>query len=385
MDLENSNWYVKRIDDPRFQKVVNYVIEKSGKDEYFWTRWELYGRDDSDIYLNGYQGCDSISYGFPNAKEITLDEFIEYSEPFVLPERWCIKLDFQEAVDYANKYGKGESAGQYIIDTLMYAHFPNFFHGYCVDNRVHKGYELITKEQFFKHVMKQEFILPEKYFITKIDHPDYKLICDYFHDKSCSVTNNWSDFNYLYYEKNNNLKGYNACYDTYKIKNCTEVSVEDFVKHVLNKETKMEQKLTRKQLITLYNADSCSKWKEIISQYVTTFSAFATDDVTTFIDPTHLDLLFKEGTDKQKKLVTDLGIVLKEDKNAFVKEFKYDETRIISSKLFGNDNVLLICQNSQDRINRPDLRGRAFVVSKDYTVKTYSSEGNDTIIEIVKK
>lgn len=384
MDLENSNWYVKRIDDPRFQKVVNYVIEKSGKDEYFWTRWEFYGRDDSDIYLNGYQGCDSISYGFPNAKEITLDEFIEYSEPFVLPERWCIKLDFQEAVDYANKFGKGISDGQYTIDTVSYAHFPIFVHGYCIDNRVHKGYELITKEQFFKHVMKQKFILPEKYFITKIDHPDYQLICDYFQEKSGLGYKDFGNYINLCYNSEWKIyKGHSA--GLTNTEGFVEVSVEDFVKHVLNKETKMEQKLTRKQLITLYNADSCSKWKEIISQYVTTFSAFATDNATTFIDPTHLDRLLKEGTDNQKKLVTDLGIVLKEDKNAFVKEFKYDETRIISSKLFGNDKVLLICHNSQDRINRLDLKGRAFVVSKDYTVKTYSSEGNNTIIEIVKK
>lgn len=382
IDLTKDLWYIKRVKDQRFYKVKNFFVLHSGN-KIFNSDFNFYGRfGESGNFLEGYNGIFNLNRS-QKVPEITLDEFIELTEPkFVLPEKWCIKLDCQEAVDYANKFGKGYSAGKYIINSSTYIHFPNHSEDHSTSSKVVKGYQLLTKEQFFKHVVKQEFILPEKYFITKIDHPDYQLICDYFHEKS-----GYEDFgnydNLCYNSEWKVYKGYSAGLGN--TTGFTEVSVEDFVKHVLNKETKMEQRLTRRQLITLYNSDNCSKWKKIIGQYVTTFSAFDTDDVTRVIQQPALDLLIKEGSEKQKKLVTDLGIVLKEDKNAFVKEFKYDETRIISSKLFGNDNVLLICHNSQDRINRPDLRGRAFVVSKDYTVKTYSSEGNNTIIEIVKK
>ena len=59
-----------------------------------------------------------------------------------LPEKWAIKLDCQEVVDYANEYG---FAPPYVKNEGYYAHFPNFVGGTtcCV---VKKGYVEITIE-----------------------------------------------------------------------------------------------------------------------------------------------------------------------------------------------------------------------------------------------
>lgn len=307
MDLTKDLWYIKRVKDQRFYKVKNFFVLHSSN-KIFNSDFNFYGRfGESDNSLEGYNGIFDLNR-FQKVPEITLDEFLELTEPFVLPE---------------------------------------------------------------------------KYYIKKSNHPDYQRICDYFQEKSGRGYEDLGNYNNLCYNSEWKVyKGYSA--GVYNTEGFTEVSVEDFVKHVLNKETKMEQKLTRRQLITLYNADSCSKWKEIISQYVTTFSAFDTDDVTRVIQQSALDLLIKEGTDKQKKLVTDLGIILKEDKNAFVKRFGVGKIYSISQEFFGDQNAFQITGDTANWIERKDLKGKSFVVSDKYDVNTISYKGR-TIIEITKK
>jgi len=307
-----------------------------------------------------------------------------------LPKKWYIKAErshkFGEFINWLKTQFDFNQSWNFVYNYYAFTGESGLFNGYTASCHYRKFEDIgcikLTLDEFFELSKPiDEFILPEKYYIKKIDHPDYQLICDYFHEKS--GYENFRNYDNLCYNPEWKVfKGYSAGLGN--TTGFTEVSVEDFVKHVLNKnkETKMEQKLTRKQLITLYNADSCSKWKEIIGQYVRTFSAFDTDDVTKVIGQIHLDLLFKEGTDKQKKLVTGLGISLKVDKNAFVKEFPIDYLDKISNDLFNSYKFQIFAGSSSDKFNH--LSGRAFLLSNSFKVITHDRNG-ETIIEIQKK
>jgi len=70
------------------------------------------------------------------------------------PEKWCIKLNNQEVVDYCNKYGK---VPPYKISlSSVYAHFPAFKHlgaDCTTTSEIKEGYTKITFEQFKKYIL----------------------------------------------------------------------------------------------------------------------------------------------------------------------------------------------------------------------------------------
>lgn len=69
-----------------------------------------------------------------------------------LPEKWCIKLDRDEVVDYCNKYGKLPPYN--ICET--YAHFPPYQQGCTTSADIKLGYTEITFKQFKKLVLKEK-------------------------------------------------------------------------------------------------------------------------------------------------------------------------------------------------------------------------------------
>lgn len=82
------------------------------------------------------------------------EEFLALNEEFTLPEKWAVRLDFQEAVDYANENGK---CPPYPISHSI-AHFPAFGSREVESTMswgLRTGYTLLTKEQFLQHVWKE--------------------------------------------------------------------------------------------------------------------------------------------------------------------------------------------------------------------------------------
>ena len=106
------------------------------KDNYYWKNSEL---NKSNLPVQ-------------SVKEFL--KMINEKEPeFVLPEKWCIKLDNIEVVNYCNKYGK---CPPYELADTLYAHFPSFDNICTTSKEVKKDYTEITFEQFKKYVLKQE-------------------------------------------------------------------------------------------------------------------------------------------------------------------------------------------------------------------------------------
>lgn len=96
--------------------------------------------------------------------EISLEEFrrlVSKVEPFVLPEKWCIKSGDRAVVDYCNMYG---SIPKYTKSQCAqyYCHFPAWNRCTTV-NHIVKGYTEISLEQFKEYVMKKEEGLPKEW------------------------------------------------------------------------------------------------------------------------------------------------------------------------------------------------------------------------------
>ena len=104
--------------------------------------------------------------------ELTYEQFMD-KYTFKLPEKWCIKMEKQEVVDYFNKYGK---IPPYFKNKEFYAHSP----GFQMDNslgttsdHIKSGYTEITFEQFKKHVLKNEDKMEKKIVGYKLIKPEY--------------------------------------------------------------------------------------------------------------------------------------------------------------------------------------------------------------------
>ena len=69
------------------------------------------------------------------------------------------------------------------------------------------------------------------------------------------------------------------------------------------------QTLTLGQLKDLYNVSDCSKWRENINYYLSTYLQ-RKDDFKVEIQTEHLQLLLKEGNTTQQTAVQNLGIKL---------------------------------------------------------------------------
>lgn len=163
----------------------------------------------------------------------------------------------------------------------------------------------------------------------------------------------------------------------------TEITFEQFKQYVLKQSNMKENILTRKQLIAAHRQFSCPKWRETIEALLKP-SYLESDEYKISIPEATINLLLKEGTAEQARYAEGLGINLRVDKNAFLKEFTQYTTREISKQLFGDDLALQIAVGVIP-CDREDLKGRAFYIAPGYEVKTIKSHLNGTVIEITKK
>ena len=89
----------------------------------------------------------------------------------------------------------------------------------------------------------------------------------------------------------------------------TLITLEQFQTHVLKQNSQNMQTLTLGQLKDLYNVSDCSKWRENINYYLSTYLQ-RKDDFKVEIQTEHLQLLLKEGNTTQQTAVQNLGIKL---------------------------------------------------------------------------
>lgn len=145
------------------------------------------------------------------------------------------------------------------------------------------------------------------------------------------------------------------------------------------------QKIKRDDLVSLLKVSDCITWKEVIKDYLR-ICPYETGSFEIKILDKDLELLEREGSKEQKEAVAKLGIVLNEDKNAFIRELEIDELRELSLSLFGDIDTLQPGDGACLSINRKDLLLRSFYVKSNYEVILHKEEiWGGTVIEIKKK
>jgi len=127
------------------------------------------------IYRNNYKNVEE----FLSILDIKYWEFIKFEDwvdffninTINISEKWAIKLDFQEGVDYTNENGIWK--GSYGF--LGFAHFPPFSESCTASLCLHDGYRLLTKEEFFKKIYKKEEIMKKKEIYFEIGQKVYDV------------------------------------------------------------------------------------------------------------------------------------------------------------------------------------------------------------------
>ena len=72
----------------------------------------------------------------------------------IIPEKWCIKMNNQDVIDYCNKYGK---IPLYQISNTLYAHFPDV-NGATSKADIYENYVEISLKFFREHILKKNNI-----------------------------------------------------------------------------------------------------------------------------------------------------------------------------------------------------------------------------------
>ena len=149
-------WVVQcNTSNPNWRKVIDYLKNVHGK------RWEgvcetaYYGYDGG----KGWYGTNTFNYISlfeNNPTLLTIEQFVEMTEGFVLPEKWCIKRDKENdkiVTDFINNYSESTHCYLDYNPKNPYLHYTK---GISSDDKPWDNYTEITFEQFKKHVLKTE-------------------------------------------------------------------------------------------------------------------------------------------------------------------------------------------------------------------------------------
>ena len=169
-------WVVQQCDDSRWHKVVGYINTfNSG-----WTgngKGLWYGFDGSNTWSG-------VNYGdhprnFQNKPvQLTLDQFIEMTEEFVLPESWCIRgcdeFEMWCEQNSPNVYGLVKALFHYPMDVELKRWSAALF--------IPKGYREITFDQFFTHVVKTRPFDPSDWNVECKTKAQYQEVLQWISD-----------------------------------------------------------------------------------------------------------------------------------------------------------------------------------------------------------
>jgi len=143
-DTTNSNW----------RKVIEYLNKTYNRD---WTGEKhnsYYGYDGGYCFggTNNYYDL----YSFKNTPVVlTIEEFVEMTEGFVLPEKWCIKRDDKNdkiVTDFINNYSESTHCYLRYNPENPYLHYVK--KSVSSNGQPWNNYTEITFEQFKKYVLK---------------------------------------------------------------------------------------------------------------------------------------------------------------------------------------------------------------------------------------
>ena len=180
-------------------------------------------------------------------------------------------------------------------------------------------FETWNKDIFLEYCdIKPEFVLPKKWCV-KITEENAQLLGDFWAKYS------WEGYKEVFpgdfigkFASSHNLSSKDSLFSKFPGSNYDlntpndefpEITLEQFKTHVLKQNSQTMQTLTLGQLKDLYNVSDCSKWRENINYYLSTYLQ-RKDDFKVEIQTEHLQLLLKEGNTTQQTAVQNLGIKL---------------------------------------------------------------------------
>lgn len=257
-------------------KLPDYFVIRREAENPLWNKYIAWMDNTYGVnwyggapYYYGYNGYNRVAvsashFVSPYPTVITLEQWDEIVNGFVLPEKWCIdsrylnEKDQDIVLDFIHKtslYNFKEYVGNYI------PHFNNlkFENGFLVKH----DYTEITFEQFKKHILKMEdenkFKLPEEW-VVKVGDLD-----------KTSIFSQWRETTkYGEYLGSNGYLRNDGFFISNPL-NYPKITFEQFEKYVLKQET-MEKKIVRYKL-----KDGCEKYLPILEKVSACFSETVND------------------------------------------------------------------------------------------------------------
>lgn len=177
-------------------------------------------------------------------------------EEFVLPEKWAVKRDEDNAAILNkwnnDKYCGGSDNAYRTVEAYMYSD-----RNYQLD--LIPGYTLISFEEFERYVLKkeQEFKLPAKWVINRTTSEEWETITTWFNEKG---KNRYFKRNmgcpYMHFPEN-------GCASHNKIREgYTEITFEQFKKYIL------KENIMKKEIIGYKFKPNCERFKKAAFEIV---------------------------------------------------------------------------------------------------------------------
>lgn len=167
-------WVVKAESNPDWKKVIDYLNNVHGEKWSGDCEGNYYGYDGNPNW-KGTNTFYDIKYFKNNPTILTIEEFIEMIDGFVLPEKWCVKITNEnkellekERLTRAdnNKFNCLNSINMWLVSDMWY---DKTCISYSINlQNIDKSYTEITFEQFKKYVMKKKNEIPE--YVECIDY-----------------------------------------------------------------------------------------------------------------------------------------------------------------------------------------------------------------------
>lgn len=141
--------------NPNWIKVIDY-LKNVHNEKWAGDRNGNYYGYDGNIFWKGTNVYNTISKFINTPVVLTIEEFVEMTEGFVLPEKWCIKRNKENdkiVTDFINNYSESTHCYLDYNQKNPYLHYTK---GVSSNDKPWDNYTEITFEQFKKYVLKTE-------------------------------------------------------------------------------------------------------------------------------------------------------------------------------------------------------------------------------------
>lgn len=156
-------WVVQcTTNNPNWKKVIDYLKDVHGEEWEGDVDGAYYGYDGSSRW-KGTNTYYTISEFRNSPVVLTIEEFVEMTEGFVLPEKWCIKRDKENdkiVTDFINNYSESNHCYLDYNPKNPYLHYAKEI--VLSNDKPWDNYTEITFEQFKKYILKPEETMKNK-------------------------------------------------------------------------------------------------------------------------------------------------------------------------------------------------------------------------------